>query len=243
MWGFVLWMALIAAPDPVRLGIAILLISRPRPLLNLFAFWLGGMATGVVGGLGALLLLRDTLPGMVHDMTSTMARLTGGHIQLVVGVLALSVAAVTATGAARRPARAPASGGAALAAQPWPKTPTALSRLLSHARNALGGGNPWVAFVAGLGSATPPVQYLAALTAILASGAALGTQLGAAVAFTMVTFVLVEIPLVSYLVAPAKTEAMTQQLHNWMRAHARRLVPISAGVLGVAMMAQEIGVA
>lgn len=238
MWGFVLWMALVTAPDPVRMGIAILLVSRPRPLLNLFAFWLGGMTTGVVAGLTALLVLRDALPGLVHDMTATMARFTGGHVQIVVGVLALSVAAI---GALRRPARVPVPAGGPVAPSPQSSTPTGFSQLVSRARDTLGGGNPWVAFVVGLGQATPPVQYLAALTAILASGAAFGTQLGAAVTFTAVTLVLVEIPLVSYLVAPARTEAITLQAHRWMRRHSRRILVVSAGVLGVVMLAQGTG--
>jgi hypothetical protein len=47
MWVTVLVLGLMAATDPVRIGIAALLISRPRPLRNLLAFWLGGMATGI----------------------------------------------------------------------------------------------------------------------------------------------------------------------------------------------------
>lgn len=240
MWGFVLWMALVTAPDPVRMGIAILLVSRPRPLLNLFAFWLGGMTTGVVAGLTALLVLRDALPGLVHDLTATMARFTGGHVQIVVGVLALSIAAI---GALRKPARVPVPAGELPAPTSQSSAPTAFSQLVSRARDTLGSGNPWVAFVVGLGQATPPVQYLAALTAILASGTAFGTQLGAAVAFTAVTLVLVEIPLVSYLVAPARTEAITLQAHRWMRTHGRRILVVSAGVLGVVMLAQGTGFA
>jgi hypothetical protein len=242
MWGIVLWMALSTAPDPVRMGLAIVLISRPRPLLNLFAFWLGGMTTGVVAGLTALLVLRDALPGLVADMTSMMARFTGGHTQIIVGALALSVAATAAVGLASRPAREPLPAAQPQVPMPQPGSPTAFSQLVRRSRNALSGGSPWVAFVVGLGQATPPLQYFAALTAILASGAAFGTQLGAAVAFTAVTLVLVEIPLVSYLVAPAKTEAITLQAHHWMRTHSRQILVVSAGVLGVVMAAEGIGI-
>lgn len=242
MWGIVLWMALATAPDPVRIGIAVLLISRPRPLLNLFAFWLGGMATGIVAGLGALLLLRDSLPSLVHNMTSPITSFTGGHIQIVMGVLALLISAVGAVHLARQRARTAIHEGGPSTPSPQPRTPTAFSRLFARAQTALGGGNPWVAFMAGLGQATPPVQYLVALTAILASGAALGTQLSAAVAFTVVVLVLVEIPLVSYLVTPAKTEAIMQRVHNWMRAHSRRIFVVGTAVLGVIMMAKGMGI-
>ena len=40
-------LSLLVAMDPVRIGITALLLSRPRPMLNLFVFWLGGMAAGI----------------------------------------------------------------------------------------------------------------------------------------------------------------------------------------------------
>ncbi len=55
----VLVLSLLVALDPVRIGITALLISRPRPMLNLFAFWLGGMAAGIATALIVLLFLRD----------------------------------------------------------------------------------------------------------------------------------------------------------------------------------------
>jgi hypothetical protein len=42
MWGSVLVLALLAALNPVRLGLALLVISRPRPVQNLLAYWVGG---------------------------------------------------------------------------------------------------------------------------------------------------------------------------------------------------------
>lgn len=242
MWGIVLWMALVTAPDPIRMGIAILLISRPRPLLNLLAFWLGGMAAGMVAGFGALLLLHDSLPGRVHGVTSTLTGLSGGHTQIAIGVLFLVAAAVGAVRLARQRARALIPGGGSSASMPQQRPPTALSELWNRVRNTLESGNPWVAFVVGLGQATPPVQYLAALTAIIASGAAIGAQLSAAVAFTVVVLMFVEVPLISYLVAPARTEAITLQANNWMRAHSRQIFVVGAGVMGGVMVAKGMGV-
>src|SRR5437660_1293925 len=73
MWGTVFLLALAAATDPIRLGIATVLITLPRPIVNLLAFWLGGMASGVASALGALILLRDFLPKVMQDVTSTVA--------------------------------------------------------------------------------------------------------------------------------------------------------------------------
>ena len=59
VWGAVLVMALTAMVDPLRIGITVLVVSRERPMLQLLAFWLGGMAMGFTVGLGVLFLLRD----------------------------------------------------------------------------------------------------------------------------------------------------------------------------------------
>ncbi len=45
--GTVLVLALAMATDPMRLGVTLLLISRPRPVLNLLVYWLGVMFVGV----------------------------------------------------------------------------------------------------------------------------------------------------------------------------------------------------
>ncbi len=52
MWGTVLAFALWIATDPTRLVIVAVLMSRLRPKHNLLAYWLGGLAAGVVPGIG-----------------------------------------------------------------------------------------------------------------------------------------------------------------------------------------------
>jgi hypothetical protein len=98
-----------------------------------------------------------------------------------------------------------------------------------------------MAFVAGLGSATPPVEYLAAIIAILASGAAAGAQMSAAVMFTVVAFAVAEIPLVGYLATPAKTEAVMLQLHDWIRARRRPILACVVAATGVFLVATGVG--
>jgi hypothetical protein len=234
VWGIVLLLGLSMAADPVRIGIAVLLISRPRPMINLLAYWLGGMATGIGLGIGALILLRDFLPNLVHDVTASF---TGGHAKIVVGVIALLIAAVNAVSLARQRAWVRTRSGDPSALAPQPSMPSAVSRLVARVRRVLEGGRPWVAFVAGLGQGPPPVEYLTALSVIVASGAAIGTQLCAAVAFTVAMFAIVEIPLVLYLVKPAQTETIMLSVNNWLRAHRRRILVVGAGVLGIVMVA------
>lgn len=119
-------------------------------MINLLAFWLGGTAAAVGFGLVTLNLLRNSLPAFVHDMSSVLSGITGGHVKIVIGVLALLVTAVTAVRLARQRERAPLGSGALRALVPQPATPTAIHRLVARVRRLLEGGNPWVGFVAGL---------------------------------------------------------------------------------------------
>jgi hypothetical protein len=241
MWGTVFLLALAAATDPIRLSIAILLVAQPRPMMNLFAFWVGGMATGVVGALGALVLLRDFLPVIVHDVTSAFTIFTHAPVEIAMGVLALPGAVLLAIGSlAHQPARVPISDGSPSALAMQPSTPTAFSRLTTRVQRLLCGGRPWVAFAAGLGQSTNPVEYLLALTAIMASGAAISAQLGAAVMFTVVVLVVVEIPLVSFVMTPAKTDAFMLQLQAWVQTHRRQVFAVMLAMAGVMLLARGI---
>jgi hypothetical protein len=216
-------------------------------LTNLLALWFGGMATGIGAALGVLVLLRDFASGIMQDAASTAASMvtssTGRHIQIAAGILALLIAALIAVGfSVRQQARAPMPGGGEPSALLLTSAPTAFSRLLARARATLEGGFPWVALAVGVSSAgPPPVEYLVALTAILASGAAIGTQLSAAVAYVVVMLAIVEIPLISYVANPAKTQAVMLQLRDWLRARRRRILAVIVAVLGVVLVATGMG--
>ncbi|MGA9675019.1 MAG: GAP family protein [Mycobacterium sp.] len=236
-----LLLGLWTAPEPVRIGIAVLLVSRRRPLINLLAYWLGGMAAGMGIGLVALTLFRDSMPALIHPMTSTFVSFTGGHVRAVIGVLALSIAAVSARGLVRRRAHVPLCSDGPPTPAPQPRISTAFSRLVAPAWRLLEGGRPWVSFVAGLPQATPwGVEYVMALSAIAASGAAFGTQLCAVAVFTVVVFAFVEIPLVCYLVSPARTETIVLSMHDWLQSHRRQILVVGAGVLGVVMVFSDL---
>jgi hypothetical protein len=242
MWGMVLLMAFGAALDPVRLGIAILLISRPQPVLTLLAYWLGGMTTGVIAALGLLLLLRDAAAPLSQHVASVAVSGIVAPLQIAGGVLTLVIGARIAVGVkARQRAPVPTPAGDVPALELELSTPTAFSRVSGRVRDALEGGSLRVAFVVGLGSAAPPIETLIVFTAILASGAAIGVQFTAAILFTVVTLAVIEIPLLIYLVRPAKTQTVMMQLQNWIRARRSQIIAVFLIVAGVALVATGIG--
>jgi hypothetical protein len=149
----------------------------------------------------------------------TSAQFTLPTVQIVIGTMALIAAAWLATTTGR------------------PRTPPEwLTRLL-------GGQSLWVAGAAGLGIALPSVDYLAALAVIAAGTSTPATRMTALLAFNVVAFALVEIPLLAYLIAPQRTLAAMTGLHQWIRARQRREVAglltivggvlVTAGLLGV----------
>ena len=232
-------LSLLVAMDPVRIGIMALLISRPRPILNLLAFWLGGMAAGIATALVVLLFLRDLTLSVMRVVLSAISSPTVAYIQVGIGVLTVWIAALVAARFWARRRAVPVTGGEPSALLLEPNTPTGRRRL--SIRGRLEGGSLVVAFVAGLGLATPPVEYLAAIIAILASGATAASQVGAALMFTLVAFTVVEVPLVSYLATPAKTLAVVQRLNSWISARRQALSAVVVAAFAVVLVVTGMG--
>lgn len=225
--------ALMAATDPIRIGIAMLLISRERPIVSLFAFWLGGMVTGIAVALAVLMVLRNVAPVLADSLAVSAGGSAARDVQVVVGGVAVMVAVAIAAGVGSgRRKCAPAGGDAAGGVPPR----NVVARASARAVVALEGGSPVVAFVVGLGSATPPVECIVVLAAIMASGAALGAQIAAAIVFTVLAFAIVEIPLVSFLVAPGATQAVLLRIHQWLKARRRMVLAVLAAVGGLYLM-------
>jgi Sap-like sulfolipid-1-addressing protein len=95
MWGSILVVALLFALNPGVLGVIVLLISRPRPVQNLLAFWFGSVVVSVPLLLVPLTMLHlaPTSISFAHDLAtpaSPMAR----HIQIGMGMLTLLIATI-----------------------------------------------------------------------------------------------------------------------------------------------------
>jgi hypothetical protein len=79
------------------------------------------------------------------------------------------------------------------------------------------------------------------LATIPTSGAAIGTQIGAATLFVIETLAVVEIVLLSNLVVPTKTEALLRRLHDWARSYRRQILVVMLTFVGIALAAQGMG--
>ena len=263
VWGSLLGLAFLFALNPVLLGLILLVISRPRPVQNLLACWVGCLITNVPALLVPLMVLHVTpmFRSTAHDLASPATSSTVRHIQLGMGVLVLSIAALmTVRFWARRRAQLPTPGGNTSTLVLDSNTPTAISRpqgraqdaateggsairrLLGRVNNAWENGSLWVALVIGMGFLPAPPLVLLADTTIVASGAAIGTQVSAAIAFVVGMFAVFEITLVSYLAAPAQTLAVLRPLHDWALAHRRQVLVAIFAVVGFFQVAKGMGI-
>lgn len=246
MWSAVLLFGIIAAQDPVRIGIMALLISRPRPLANLLAYWFGLMATGFGAALASLFLLHDFL-GPVVRLTHSIAQHPAlPPIQVAIGLLAIAAAVMLAMPRSVRQAAyalMPVTDVVAPTVDPG-KGPTMFSRVplprLSWT-SALEGQSLRMPFVAGLCTSTQLLEFWGAMLVIMASGAAAGTQVAAALVFTLVAYTLTELPLVAYLVAPGKTQTVVMGMHGWLAARRRPIFAVLLGALGAMMLTKGVG--
>ncbi len=247
MWGTVLFFAVICAVEPTRIGLAALLVALPRPFLNLLAFWIGLVISGFGLALAGLFLLRDYLPRIIHAFRFASASPVVPPIKVAFGVLAISVVAMLAARSRMRqavpvPVPVPYGGPSGLELEKnklrlW--SPLSLPRRLPVLVKS---GSVGMAFIAGLCTSAPPLEFWGAVLAILASGATGGTQVSAVVMFLLVGYAIAEIPLICYLASPSKTRSIVAQLHGWLRAHSRPISLSCLGVFGVLMIAGGVGV-
>ncbi|WP_216636048.1 GAP family protein [Mycobacterium sp. IS-1556] len=271
MWGPLLVLALLTTVNPVRLGIVLFVLLRPRPISSLFAYWFGCVIIGLATVLIPLLVLQavPTSAAFMKRFADPVANPTAQRIAIGVGVVLILVAAlVVLRSAARqragvpngRHAIPPRAGSAKTAIRERdsnippallqlvgsaPETASeggsAVARLLGRVRKAWQNGSPWPAFVIGV-IFLPPLDGLFLVVALIAtSGASLEVQLIAAIAYIFGMLAVEEIILVSHLATPAKTEAALRRLHDWTVAHKRAILVAFLAVVGVSMVARGMG--
>jgi len=256
-------MALMWAFNPALLGLIILVISRARPVQSLLACWVGCLVTNVSALLVPLLMLyvmpvfRTTAQDLAAAGPNSMAR----HIQLGMGALGLAIAAlIVVRYRARQREHVPAQVGNTPTLVLDSNEPTALSvprgcdqdaaiergsaigRLIGRINDAWENGSLWVAFVVGLTFVPGPPLILLVDTTIAASGAPIGTQVVAAIAFVVGMLAVFEVTLVSHLVSPERTQAVFRPLHNWAQAHRPQVIATILALVGLTLVARGIAI-
>ncbi|ABK71066.1 peptidoglycolipid exporter Gap [Mycolicibacterium smegmatis] len=271
MWSDILGLALFVSLNPLLLGFILLVLSRPRPVPNLVVFWVGCLIVNVPGFLIPLFVLRavPSFAEFAEDLTTADPSSGIEPFQLGTGIFALAVSAVIAlrmwvkrranqpvlvgSGAGDRGPTDDAStlvldSGAREAREPGAiarmilRMRSALQRLVSRLHQEWENGALWVALVFGLAYIPPPPLVLLVDTIIGGSGAPIGTQIIAVFVFIMAMLAVFEITLLSYVIAPRRTQAVLEPLHEWSHRHRQMILLVLFGAVGIWELIVGLGV-
>ncbi len=257
MWGDVLGLGALAALNPMLLALILIMLSRPRPVPNLFGYWVGCLIVNVPLWLGALLALHlvPSFESFALNLAAPDPHSGVQPMKIGLGVFALTIAGVIAwriRKSQRAEVKEPAlvgageSGAADVpdAASPPPPPPGRLRSAVTRVRDGIrkfmaraweawDSGAVWVSVLMGLGYIAPLSLVLLVNTMILGSGEPLGTQILAVLAFVVVMLGLLELTFLSYVVAPRATAAVLGPVHEWAQKYRMQILLALFAVVGI----------
>ncbi|MGW4096197.1 MULTISPECIES: GAP family protein [unclassified Mycobacterium] len=250
-------MAIVMAFNPALLALILLVISRPRPVQNLLVCWIGALTTNIPALVIPVVLLHRA---PMFSPEAPDASAATRHVQLGMGVLVLTIAAFIAVRIRmRRRAQVPIPSGNAStqvleAEGPSPisspfaavadtaDSKSAIRRLFGRLQRAWDSGALWVALVCGMGflPGFPLVLFVA--TTVVSSGATTGVQIIAVILFVVAMFAVFEVAVVSHLIAPVRTQAVLQPVHDWALANRRQVMIGIFVMIGVLQVVKGLGI-
>jgi hypothetical protein len=224
----VVLLALGAAVFPLLIACVAIIISRPSPRRLLLGFYAGGMVTSITAGI----LVLDAFKDSRKVAGSSSSHVSAGP-SIAVGLVALALAWLMAS---RR--------GRALIERRRARHPRpARDDTPSWAERHLAGASAGVAFAVGAVINLPGPFYLVALGEIAGASYSRAQELGLILLFNVIMFLLLEVPLVGYLVQPERTAERVAALSAWLNANGLRVMGWLVGLVGLSLIAQGIGAA
>jgi Sap, sulfolipid-1-addressing protein len=213
-------LSLLAMFNPTLLAAVTLMLLLENPRRLMLGYLLGAYVTSISVGLVIVFALSDS------SAASASKNSLSPSADIVVGLLLLLIAFVLGTDrdrplrerkARRKQAKLEANGGEGKEALPL---------------RLLGRGSPRVAFVVGLLLSFPGLAYLTGLSHINKLDAAAVPTALLVIAFCLIQQLLLEIPLVSYFLAPEETADRVRRFRAWLSRNGRQAAIIGAAVLG-----------
>jgi hypothetical protein len=213
-------LALAAAVYPPLLAGIIILLARDKPVAMLAAFMAGGMLVSLVLGLLIVFVLGDWLSNRSQNSASPI-------VDIVIGVLSLVGAFVLHQRIRER------ERGVVRTSKKSKDGPSRTSQMLNE-------GTPWAAFAAGLIVCLPGIWYLDALKDIADSNPSTATVIVDILVFIVIMFVLAELPLIGYVVAPEATQQRVTSFQTWMSRNGRTVGMWAAALIGAYLLIKGI---
>jgi hypothetical protein len=221
--GDIFLLSLVAAANATLLAAVtvILFLENPKRLL------LGYLA----GALLVSLTIGFVIVFVVHDSgaTETAQNSLSPSMDIALGAIFLLVAYVLGSGRDERmKERRKAKKGESDAAD-TEKGPSKTEQLL-------GRGDVRITFALGVVFTLPGVSYLAALHDLQQLGYGTVGEVLVILGFNVMLLILLEIPLLGYLMAPERTVVEVQRFRAWLTRSGRRIAVVGAAGLGLILL-------
>jgi hypothetical protein len=217
--GQIFFLSLLAMFNPTLLAAVTLMLLTEHPKRLMLGYLLGAYTTSITLGLAIVFALHDS------DAVSTSKQTIGPVEDLVIGGLLLLVAFVLGTDRDQPLRERRERRKIAKQAKNGEKKEPLPMRLL-------GRGSPRIAFVVGLLLSFPGVSYLTGLSHIDKLDAAAAPTVLLVIAFCLIQQLLLEVPLVGYILKPEATQGAVDGFRAWLASNGRRAGITVAAVLG-----------
>ena len=223
-------LGLLSMFNPSLLAAVTVMLLLPSPKRLMAGYLLGAYMTSITVGL----VIVFTLQG---SSTESTAKHTISPIEdIVVGLLAVAIAVVLATGRDQPfQDRRRAKKDAKLTARRDAGKPTESLPL-----RLLGRGDPKITFVVGAILSFPGVSYLDALDHIHKLNPGTVPTVLLVIGFCLMQQILLEVPLLGYVFSPESTQDRVTRFKAWMGAKGRPAAVIGTAVIGVLLIARGL---
>jgi ABC-type multidrug transport system fused ATPase/permease subunit len=214
--------ALTAALNPTLLTATTVMLLLPNPKRLMLGYLAGALTTGIIVGVAIVEWLSGS--SAVSETKHTVAP----GIDLAFGAIALVAAYVIQSGRVeRRRARRREKRG-----DKPKKTP--------RWQEALSGGSARTTYLVGLLLSFPGASYLASLTEVSKLELNAAEVVVTVLALNAVMLVLLELPLISFAVAPEWTPVAIERFKAWLAQHGEKTLVIALTVIGVLFIVRGI---
>ncbi len=230
--GQIILLAFGAAIFPTLLACVAIMLSRPQPRALLLGFYLGGLLTSVISGIVVLSLFNNG-----NSIGGTTTSTSSPGVYIVSGLIALLFSWLMASDRGRSYLARRREHHPRKHSQPKPQTgPSRIERTLSRA-------SARTAFAVGAVINLPGPFYLLALGDISTGDYSSAQELGLILLFNAIMFLLVEVPLVGYIVRPDTTVEKVAAFSKWLNANGLRVIGWLIGIWGTGLLVQGVSAA
>ncbi|MGZ4330793.1 MAG: GAP family protein [Solirubrobacteraceae bacterium] len=219
----VILFALTASVNPTLVAATTVLLLLPSPKRLMLGYLAGAYMTSITIGCVIVLSLGET------GAVSTTQNTVNPGVDLAIGGLLLVIGFVLGTGRDRRYRERRAQKRA----RQDPKKPP-------RWQEALGKGSAKVTFVVGALLTLPGASYLAALDAIHKLNYGTVEEVLLVVLVNVIMLALIEIPLLSFTIAPNWTPAALERVKAWFGRHGHTAAFIAVTTIGTLLVIQGV---